>query len=195
MAGENWGRGAGLVTRFGTAGATYGGLSYADQSFNISGIYGVEAFDPAAQGAAEAVPKHIGGTDPKGGAQNAVGYENLKEVLRVTEDANNVVDSLRETGALPDNYVPKNTAMEAGWTYGKALGNYIPGAQIGGDVWENARGQLPIIEGRIWYEADIGLNNYMSRSNQMGSRLLYSSDGLMYITTDHYETFHFIGGY
>ena len=48
VAGEDWGRGAGLITRFGVGGATYGGLSYADQRLNISGIYRVEAFDPAA---------------------------------------------------------------------------------------------------------------------------------------------------
>ncbi|HFC5884800.1 TPA: hypothetical protein ACJJ3Q_000544 [Neisseria meningitidis] len=38
----------------------------------------------------------------------------------------------------------------------------------------------------MWYEANIGLINTMSRSNQAGTRLLYSNDGLLYITTDHY---------
>ncbi|HFC7470350.1 TPA: hypothetical protein ACFOZT_002131 [Neisseria meningitidis] len=45
---------------------------------------------------------------------------------------------------------------------------------------------LPAKQGRIWYEANIGLINTMSRSNQTGTRLLYSNDGLLYITTDHY---------
>lgn len=49
--GENWGRGAGLVTRFGVGGLTYGGLSHLDQSFNLSGVYGVEAINPTVQNA------------------------------------------------------------------------------------------------------------------------------------------------
>lgn len=40
----------------------------------------------------------------------------------------------------------------------------------------------------MWYEADIGLTNTSSRSKQDGTRFLYSNDGLLYITTDHYET-------
>nr|WP_323151256.1 ribonuclease domain-containing protein [Pseudomonas glycinae] len=47
--------------------------------------------------------------------------------------------------------------------------------------------------GRTWYEADAGLNNKMSRSNQPGTRLLYSDDGLLYITSDHYNTASSIG--
>ncbi|QHF53740.1 guanine-specific ribonuclease N1 and T1 [Pseudomonas sp. S49] len=33
----------------------------------------------------------------------------------------------------------------------------------------------------------------MSRSNQPGTRLLYSDDGLLYIISDHYETVNSIG--
>ena len=47
--------------------------------------------------------------------------------------------------------------------------------------------------GRVWYEADIGMSNTMSRRNQSGTRLLYSNDGLLYITTDHYKTVTNIG--
>lgn len=57
---------------------------------------------------------------------------------------------------------------------------------------------IPVLEGtssagRTWYEADIGINNVMSRAKQGGTRLLYSDDGLLYITTDHYETVTSIG--
>ncbi|MFP9131293.1 MULTISPECIES: hypothetical protein [Bacillaceae] len=54
---------------------------------------------------------------------------------------------------------------------------------------------LPNAPGRVWYEADVGLNNTMAKSKQPGSRLLYSNDGQMYITTNHYKTVHLIGTY
>lgn len=41
--------------------------------------------------------------------------------------------------------------------------------------------------------ADVGLKNTISRSKQLGTRLLYSNDGLLYITTDHYQSVTFIG--
>lgn len=66
----------------------------------------------------------------------------------------------------------------------------MPGGQIGGDVFRNADGLLPSVPGRVWYEADIGLSNNMTRENlaQPSSRMLYSSDGLLYVTPDHYQT-------
>ena len=73
------------------------------------------------------------------------------------------------------------------------LNNTNPGKQIGGDVFENTTNVLPSKSGRTWFEADVGLNNKMSRSNQAGTRLLYSNDGLLYITTDHYDSVTHIG--
>lgn len=126
-------------------------------------------------------------------AHNAANYEKLKLDLNTTESANNVVESLRNTGQLPPNYVNKTQAVQQGWAPGKALNNTVPGGQIGGDIFHNTTGVLPTAPGRIWYEADIGLSNTMSRSNQQGTRLLYSNDGLLYITTDHYKTATQIG--
>jgi Pre-toxin TG/ribonuclease len=131
----------------------------------------------------------------KTGADNIALYAKYKEVLKATELANPLVDSLRQTGRLPSNYVSKTVAMQKGWAPGKALNNYVPGGQIGGDVFKNTSNVLPNAPGRVWYEADVGLSNTMSRSKQPGTRLLYSNDGLMYITTDHYKTVHFIGTY
>ena len=104
-----------------------------------------------------------------------------------------VIDSLKNTGKLPSNYVTKAQAQAAGWSKGKALGNYVPGGQIGGDIFANSTGIVPDAPGRIWYEADIGLNSQMSRAKQPGTRLLYSSDGLTYITSDHYDTAQELG--
>lgn len=84
----------------------------------------------------------------------------------------------------------KAQAKAAGWEPGKALGNKIPGAQMGGDVFDNLDGLLPSSPGRTWHEADIGIDNMMKRSKQPGTRLLYSNDGLAYVTSDHYESFY-----
>nr|WP_286180365.1 ribonuclease domain-containing protein [Enterobacter sp. Sphag71] len=126
-------------------------------------------------------------------AHNAAKYAALKLDLKTTEAANDLVDSLRNTGKLPDNYVNKSQAIENGWKAGKALNNTSPGKQIGGDIFENSNNLLPSVQGRVWREADIGIDNTMSRGNQAGTRLLYSDDGLLYITTDHYETATSIG--
>ncbi|EPB2251294.1 VENN motif pre-toxin domain-containing protein, partial [Citrobacter youngae] len=126
-------------------------------------------------------------------AHNAASYAGLKMDLKTTEAANEVVESLRNTGQLPQYYVDKTQAMTNGWKPGKALNNTNPGGQIGGDIFQNSTNILPSSAGRVWREADIGINNTMSRSNQPGTRLLYSNDGLLYITTDHYETATSIG--
>ena len=67
-------------------------------------------------------------------------------------------------------------------------------------MYQNSNNLLPNAPGRTWYEADVGVNYKMSRSNAANSsaRLLYSNDGLMYISTDHYQTaggMNYIGFY
>ncbi|MBA4359580.1 MULTISPECIES: ribonuclease domain-containing protein [Pseudomonas] len=119
----------------------------------------------------------------------------MKLDLKTTEAANSIVDSLRTTGQLPSNYVTKAQAAQQGWQPGKALNNSVPSGQLGGDVFANSTNILPSSAGRTWFEADVGLTSTMSRSNQPGTRLLYSSDGLLYITTDHYKTVAPIGSW
>jgi filamentous hemagglutinin len=126
-------------------------------------------------------------------ASSAVSQKGLHGDLLVTQAANEAVDSLRATGNLPSHYVTKAQAVAQGWQPGKAIGNSVAGGQIGGDVFSNSPTLLPTAPGRIWFEADVGLKNTMSRSNQVGSRLLYSSDGLLFVTTDHYQSATEIG--
>jgi predicted transcriptional regulator len=57
---------------------------------------------------------------------------------------------------------------------------------IGGDVFANSSAKLPSAPGRIWYEADI---NYVSGKRNR-QRVLYSNDGLIFVTYDHYQTFY-----
>ncbi len=123
-----------------------------------------------------------------GEAHNVVNYMKLKEQYHVTELANDVVDSLIQTGKLPSNYITKAQARALGWKEGKALLNYAPRSAIGGDVFSNTSNILPTTSGRIWYEADVGLNYAMSRAKNPGYRILYSNDGLIFGTFDHYDS-------
>lgn len=59
---------------------------------------------------------------------------------------------------------------------------------MGGEPFQNTNHVVPSASGRSWYEADLGLVGDMSRANQPGTRLLYSDDGLAYVTHDHYES-------
>lgn len=149
---------------------------------------------PATPAAPKAQPL-LPGTPPVPGdvPANAARHARLLEVLKVTELANPLVESLRATGSLPKNFVTKAEAALKGWQPGKALGNSVPGGQLGGDIFANSTKVLPEATGRVWFEADVGLSAAMSRAKQPGTRLLYSNDGLLFVTADHYKSVHQIG--
>ncbi|MED0889909.1 ribonuclease domain-containing protein, partial [Bacillus mycoides] len=97
-----------------------------------------------------------------------------------------VAKYVKEHKKLPDNYITKDQAEALGWVNRDGnLHRVAPGKSMGGDIFENRKKQLPDVPGRTWYEADI---NYISgyRGND---RIVYSSDGLIYKTSDHYKTF------
>ncbi|MBC8084712.1 MAG: DUF4280 domain-containing protein [Hymenobacter sp.] len=130
-----------------------------------------------------------------GSPQSAAQAAKLKEFYGTAEKANPVVESLSNTGSLPPNYVTKAQAAAHGWQPGKAVGSHVPGGQLGGDIFQNTTGILPDAPGRVWYEADIGLSSTMKRSKQPGTRLLYSNDGRMFLTADHYVSVTELGTY
>ena len=75
----------------------------------------------------------------------------------------------------------------AGWRSKKGnLTDVLPGYMIGGDVYQNDDKKLPEAPGRVWYEADINYEGGF-RNRQ---RVLYSNDGLLFATYDHYHTFY-----
>ncbi len=89
-------------------------------------------------------------------------------------------------GHLPDNYLTKSQAGELGWVSSQGnLWEVTDQMSIGGDRFGNREGLLPKAEGRSWYECDV---NY-SGGFRGAERILYSSDGLVYYTDDHYESF------
>jgi ribonuclease T1 len=95
------------------------------------------------------------------------------------------VTALRETQKLPPRYITKKSAEAAGWKPGADLCRVAPGRAIGGDAFFNREKRLPEKSGRRWYEADLD-----AQCGKRGAkRLVWSSDGLIFVTTDHYRTF------
>ncbi len=97
-----------------------------------------------------------------------------------------IADYLFAHGELPDNFITKAEAQKLGWDSSR---NYVsdvaPGKSIGGDRFGNYEGLLPSKKGRTWYEADC----YYTSGKRNAHRILFSSDGLVYYTDDHYESF------
>ena len=92
-------------------------------------------------------------------------------------------------GELPDYYISINEAKKAG--YKSYLGNLsivAPGKMLAKGKYMNRNGHLPSAPGRVWYEADI---NY-STGYRGVERILFSNDGLIFVTYDHYQTFQVI---
>lgn len=96
------------------------------------------------------------------------------------------VSTLRREGDLPAYYVTKEEAMRLGWRPGDDLCRSAPGHVIGGDRFGNREGRLPERPGRRWHEADLDF----ACGRRGARRLLYSDDGLIFVTLDHYETFY-----
>ena len=93
-------------------------------------------------------------------------------------------------GCLPDNFITKDEARDLGWD-GGGLESYAPGKCIGGDRFGNYEGLLPDAPGRTWTECDIGTLGADSRGAR---RIVFSNDGLIYYTDDHYESFELLYG-
>lgn len=88
-------------------------------------------------------------------------------------------------GKLPANYITKKQAEDLGWT-GGSIEKYAPGCCLGGSYFGNYEGKLPSESGRKWTECDI---DTAGKSSRGAKRIVFSNDGLIYYTDDHYESF------
>ena len=94
-------------------------------------------------------------------------------------------------GKLPSNYISKSQAYDIGWE--PRLGNLwgvAKGKSIGGDRFSNHERTLPYKQGRQYYECDIDYDG----GHRGAKRIVYSNDGLVYYTEDHYATFTLLYG-
>ena len=93
-------------------------------------------------------------------------------------------------GRLPDNFITKKEAQALGWP-GGSLEPYAPGMCIGGNRFGNYEGLLPEAQGRTYTECDVDTLGAKSRG---AKRIVFSNDGLIYYTGDHYESFELLYG-
>lgn len=93
-------------------------------------------------------------------------------------------------GELPGNFMTKKEAKKLGWT-GGSLEDYAPGMCIGGDYFGNYEGLLPKAKGREYHECDI---DTLGKNSRGAKRIVFSNDGLIYYTDDHYESFELLYG-
>ncbi len=91
-------------------------------------------------------------------------------------------------GELPFNFMTKKEARALGWE-GGSLEPVAPGMCIGGDWFGNYEGLLP--EDREYTECDI---DTLGASKRGAKRIVFSDDGLIYYTEDHYESFELLYG-
>ncbi len=89
-------------------------------------------------------------------------------------------------GKLPSNYLTKQEAQDLGWSTKEGnLWEVAPNASIGGSYFGNYEGELPKAKGRKYFECDIDYDG----GYRNAKRLIYSNDGLIFYTEDHYKTF------
>ena len=139
----------------------------------------------------DVLPETAGETaDPEeeAGEQTAAGEETEDSGVTIAEDGwyyskAEVALYIHTYGKLPSNYITKKEAEELGWT-GGSVQVYKEGAAIGGSKFGNYEGLLP--EGHTYYECDIDTDGKSSRG---AKRIIFSTDGLIFYTDDHYETF------
>ena len=126
------------------------------------------------------------------GAEDDAPYEDLPAI-----DEDGSYNSMEDVSLylhtydhLPDNYITKQVDRDLGWS-GGSVERYAPGCAIGGDRFGNREGLLPSEKGRTYYECDIDTIGETSRG---AKRIIFSSDGLIYYTEDHYESFTLLYG-
>lgn len=117
--------------------------------------------------------------------QEAVpGPDSLEEETYTSKEE--VSEYLFTYNKLPPNFIRKKEAQQLGWVASQGnLWEVAPGKSIGGDRFYNREGLLPEKKDRLWYECDIGY----SGGKRGAKRLVFSSDGLIYYTEDHYRSF------
>jgi len=142
---------------------------------------GVADSTPQATGEATATPKLEATAEPEAAAIDEGGTYSSKEDVSLY---------LYTYGHLPENFITKSEARALGWS-GGGLDDYDYGKCIGGDHFGNNEGLLPEERGRDYYECDI---ETLHRDSRGAKRIVFSDDGLIYYSDDHYESFTLLYG-
>ena len=111
------------------------------------------------------------------------------EETGIYTDKEQVAFYLHLYGRLPSNYISKKEAERLGWDSREGnLDEVAPGKSIGGGRFGNREGLLTEKKGRTYYECDIDYDG----GYRGGKRIVYSNDGLIYYTEDHYNSFELL---
>ena len=160
--------------------------------------------DDTADDSAQALPEQTAEAEPAqdeetqetaSAAETPEAEEPAEETALIDENGtyttrDDVALYIHTYGHLPSNFVTKAEAEAAGWP-GGSLEKYLPGKCIGGSRFGNYEGLLPDAPGRTWTECDI---NTLGASSRGAERIVFSNDGLIYYTGDHYESFELLYG-
>ena len=123
--------------------------------------------------------------------ENTVTEDSLISEDGIYTSKEDVAAYLHEYGHLPSNFITKKEAKKLGWVSSEGnLDEVAPGMSIGGDYFGNYEGNLPEAKDRDYYECDIDFDG----TYRNGKRIVFSNDGLIYYTEDHYETFELLYG-
>lgn len=119
------------------------------------------------------------------------------ESLEITIDYDGIYTSKEDValyiytyGELPQNFITKKEAKALGWE-GGSLEPYAPGMCIGGDTFGNYEGLLPEEDGLTYKECDI---DTLGADKRGAKRIVFSNEGDIYYTEDHYESFELLYG-
>ena len=121
-------------------------------------------------------------TKSNNGQNTAANVKANSGKIKISESAAAYINEYKR---LPHNYITKNEAKKLGWQTKGTLDKVAPGKSIGGDRYGNYEGKLPKKNGRNWKECDI---DYV-KGNRNAKRIVFSNDGLIYYTGDHYKSF------
>ena len=151
-----------------------------------------ESYDPAGTYAAVSETSQtaeITEETPEAYSEETTAAESSVTEVSIDKDGSytspeDVAEYIHNFGTLPDNFMTKAEAQKLGWSGGD-LWKYADGMSIGGERFGNYEGRLPEAEGRTYTECDV---NY-SGGPRGAERIVFSNDGLIFYTGDHYETF------
>ena len=176
-------------------------IGIATGTLTFGDIVGPLLGDEAPAMAAEEVAENVESTERHDGDlvplvdETQAKHEQQEQGLQQLIDENGSYTSKEDValyihtyGHLPSNFITKSEARELGWD-GGSVEDYAPGCSIGGDRFGNYEGILP--EGKKYTECDI---DTLGRSSRGARRIVFSNDGCIYYTDDHYETFELLYG-
>ncbi|TDX94590.1 ribonuclease [Chryseobacterium daecheongense] len=115
--------------------------------------------------------------------ENNINTSDQQSIDQLTEEKR-VISYVKQNHKLPDYYITKNEARRQGWNPSQGnLCEILPGRAIGGDKFSNREGNLP--KGERYFEADVNYNC----GNRNADRIVFTEDGDVYLTKNHYKSF------